>query len=1098
MSHGGEAGLRARLFGSFEVWANGAPISEWGSRRADQLLKLLLIFRERDFTTDQLVEFLYPGQDPEKVAGNVRAGIADLRRALEPDLARGTDSAFVLSPAKGRYALNAEALDWLDVEAFDDHLDRAQRRADQERWHESLQAYDDALTIYRDDLLIADVDQEWTAELRGRFRERFEDAQERRAECLERLGRFAEAVEALEDLLTQAPSRESAYRALMRCQAQLGNRAQVAQAFADCRAALDEHLATAPSAETEALHARLLEAPPPASEPAVPHNLPTPLTSTVGRERDLQALQSRLKEARLVTLTGVGGAGKTRLALETAWAVLDEYADGVWWVDLLGAGETAGSVGHAVADATAWHVEEGDPSVEERLVAGLGSKRMLLVMENCEHVVQTAAPLVRRLLEACPEVNVLATSREDLGVTGEVIYPVRPLDTPLPETSPNEMTGHSAVGLFVARAEASRPDLSLEEHDLEIVGEICRLLDGLPLAIEMAAAQLRSLPIAELRQRLRDQLQGLHHTRRTVPDRHRSLESVLAWSYAMLSEEEAALFRRLSAFEGRFQLQDVEAVCADDALEAGQIVSALGDLVRKSLVDFTSKVRGGHYRLLQTVRRFSEGLLVQDPDEAAAVDRRHSRHFLRLLADHARDLRQTRTVAVIEAIDEQRANVVKAWRTAVDARAFARLADAVDGLHRWCELRGRYGLAEELIESALAAVDKHRPATPCEAEVVRHLRGKLLARLGHLDDRRGRSDRAVRRLSEALPLAEEADDLDEAAWIHALWASIAHDQGEWDRAQDHLAQGEALYERMEDPWGLAQCRQTQAYWAYREGDFDATERLYREAYQLALEIGDRESMGKCLNNLGVLALTRGNYEAARTRYREALEVDRALDNRRSVAMVLTNLGEIAMELGDYDEAERRFEEGLSLRRQLGLPREIGFSLVFLSALHRERGEYDQAEARLDESLKIGREIDDPIVVSNSLHNLARLRLSQDAPDVACRILEEALRVAEAIEIAPLTLEVLSAVAEAFAKLDRPERAAELIGLIQSHPARHHLTDEAVDALWASLAEADGDASIHAGWARGRRIDLARGVERAQEVLPEGGLSVRTGGAASRR
>ena len=363
------------------------------------------------------------------------------------------------------------------------------------------------------------------------------------------------------------------------------------------------------------------------------HNLPTSLSSFVGRERELADVQARLAGARLLTLTGVGGCGKTRLALEVARAVLDRYADGVWLVELA---ELANAALVPQTVAAVFNLREmvGQP-ITTALATILRGRSLLLVIDNCEHLIDGCAQLVDALLCACPELRVLATSREALGITGEIGWRVPSLPVPDPQQLPpfSELQQNPAVRLFVERAAAVQPQFGLTERNAAAVAQVCQHLDGLPLALELAAARIEALTVDQLAARLDQRFRLLTGGNRTALPRQQTLHATLDWSYDLLSEPEPRLFNRLSVFAGGWTLEAAEAVCAGEGSEPEDVLDLLLRLVRKSLVIAEESGEGAaRYRLLETLRQYAHERLMA-AGETETVRRRHASYYLMLVDD---------------------------------------------------------------------------------------------------------------------------------------------------------------------------------------------------------------------------------------------------------------------------------------------------------------------------------------------------------------------------------------------------------------------------------------------------------------------------------
>jgi predicted ATPase/two-component SAPR family response regulator len=633
-----EGKLSVKLFGRFEVERNGIPIDskEWGRRKTQALFKFLLLQRGRVVTIDQILDALYPDSNPQKAAGNLRTHISRLRRILEPDLKRGQDSRFILN-VRGGYIFREDAPCWIDAEEFQHLALEGQKLETEQQWEEALRRYKQAVELYRGDLLIEDRYESWAEVLSRRWQERYLEVLSHLAECYAHLGRYEQAVECCQKILEIEPYRESAYRQLMLYLCWLGEQGKAIHAYKQCVQALQEHLAVRPSLKTRELWKQIRRgkiAPPPQE---IPHNLPTPIGRFIGRQRELKEMRDLLAEARILTITGVAGCGKTRLALQVAADLRKAYPGGVWWVELAPLSEPD-QIPRAIADALRLEIFPlGSSSILEALRKRLRAQRALLVLNDCEHLLVDCAQIIEDLLHSCPDLTVLATSRERLRVEGEISRSIPPLPLPPSEdpSSAAHLRQYDAIRFFEDRARTTQAGFTLTGENAPYVVQICRRLDGLPLALELAAAALQTLSLEELTWRLDDCFHLLIHGRRTAHTRHRSLRALFDWSYNLLSQSEKELFRRLSVFVGEFSLGEVEQVCLNEN-QAGHGLDLLWSLVEKSLVCVETPVRGGQtmrYRLLETVRAYGAKKL-EEAGEAEEYRQRY-RDFCRRLTKQA-------------------------------------------------------------------------------------------------------------------------------------------------------------------------------------------------------------------------------------------------------------------------------------------------------------------------------------------------------------------------------------------------------------------------------------------------------------------------------
>ncbi|MET0834810.1 MAG: BTAD domain-containing putative transcriptional regulator, partial [Actinomycetota bacterium] len=584
------------ILGPLEVRDGPAPVRVPGAKER-ALLADLLVNAGRVVPADRLVEDLWGDDPPGNPANTLQGRVSALRRALGP-----AGGALVTRPPG--YLLEAGP-EQVDAGRFERLVAEATAAAAGEGPRAARQL-EEALGLWRGPALAEFADQPWAQAEAARLEELRLAATEALVELRLTAGGHAGLVGELEGLVAAHPTRERLRGQLMVALYRSGRQADALGAYQQAREVLAEELGIDPSPELQRLHHQILLQDP-ALEAAVPdralprHNLPERLTSLVGREGELREVAKLVEEHRLVTVTGPGGAGKTSLAVALAERLAAGYPDGVWLVELAALREPA-LLGEAVAAVLGLDEAAGTgtppPSRAERLASFVPDKAMLLVLDNCEHLVEACAGLARRLLEAGPRLRVLATSREVLGVPGEVVWPIPPLAVPAAAddtdagtaedarqaTAPEALAGFDAVRLFVERAASADPGFVLDAASAPVVAELCRRLDGLPLAIELAAARTRALPPVELAARLEDRFRLLAGGARALDPRQQTLRATVDWSWDLLEERDRRLLRRLSVFSGGWTVAAAEAVCGGDGLEAAEILDGLFRLVDRSLI----------------------------------------------------------------------------------------------------------------------------------------------------------------------------------------------------------------------------------------------------------------------------------------------------------------------------------------------------------------------------------------------------------------------------------------------------------------------------------------------------------------------------------
>ncbi len=673
------------------------------------------------------------------------------------------------------------------------------------------------------------------------------------------------------------------------------------------------------------------EFPPLRSLDVLPNNLPRQLTSFVGRTKELTEIKSRLADTSLLTLTGSGGAGKTRLALQVAADLVESFTDGVWLVELTPLSDPA-LVTQTVA--TTLGVREEQRPLIQTLLDYLKPKSLLLVPDNCEHVLSASASLIQTLLQSCPRLRVLATSQEALGVMGEVTYRVPSLSMPDPDRLPplTHLTEFESIRLFVDRAAVNRPGFELTAANAAAMAQICARLDGIPLAIELAAARVKVLSVDEIAARLDDRFRLLTGGSRTAPPRHQTLRAALDWSYDLLADEERILLRRLSVFAGGWILPAGEAVCAGDGCEPSEVLDVLTRLVDRSLVIVENlEGRDTWYRLLETVRLYARAKLVAAGEEEV-VRRRHRDWYLQF-AEHAeRELQGPALESWLERLEAEHDNIraaLESCRADPNPEYGLRLAGAV--WHFW-EVRGYLTEGREWLESALAK----------GTGVLSTARVKALNGAGILALVQGDFPRAVALGEESLDLSRKLGDKRGIASCLNILGLDACRLEKYDRAAQFGEESLALSREAGDKWGVAGARLTLGLVARGQGDYARASTLLEESVRQFRQLGDKWASTITLNNLGLVLREMGEYQRAQTVLEETLALFQELGDRWGIAFSLANLGIVAWDRQEYDRAARLFEESLPLRKELRDRRGIATSLTGLAVVAVGLGQAERA------------------------------------------------------------------------------------------------------------------------------------------------------------
>jgi len=760
----------------------------------------------------------------------------------------------------------------------------------------------------------------------------------------------------------------------------------------------------------ESTHADLKAALAAADDPGVGlRALPAETSSFVGREHELAELRSLLGRTRLLTLAGTGGAGKTRLAFELARSEQHGFADGVALIELAAVADGA-SV--AVAAAAAMDLRA---LPEERLVdaicAFLAEHAVLVVLDNCEHVIAASAELVDAILRAAPRVTVLATSREPLRLMGEVVFRVPSLTIPNPERqiSPEELLEYESVRLFVDRAAAVAPGFAIDGRTAGHVARICFRLDGLPLALELAAGRLGALGPGTISERLDDRFRLLQAGSRTAPTRQQTLLATLQWSHDLLDEDERVLFRRLAVFAGGFQLDAAETVCADDALAARDIADVLARLVEKSLVSAGDRSGEWRYSLLETVREYARERL-NEAGEAKDAARRHARWATKLaererdsplLEPEAANLRSALTTLLEIDPHEALRFCVAVWPfwmrridlaearrrlAAVLAAAPDRTALRIEALRASAAIDFRAGSLSAGIEPAMEAYEIAQELHDPHAE-ARAL--QFLAEFGvAMDDGESAREWAERSLTFARQNGLAAA---EALSVYTVGVSRWM-VGDLERADDLLVDSLNLFRAVDgntptpSPVNISETR------VWGDGDTSPLGIVFEDTLQPFFEISSAAATGYVLANLATIARLRRDVDRADRLLRESRALFAELGDDRGDASALGRRGFFELELGDVDEARACLERSLEIRRRLHDRRAVGLTLSGLGLVETVAGDHARAELRLAEAREIFRRAGDRWGLAHALWRTADLERARDRLDDAWAALTEARQV----------------------------------------------------------------------------------------------------------
>ncbi|MFI1223758.1 MULTISPECIES: BTAD domain-containing putative transcriptional regulator [unclassified Streptomyces] len=1072
----GDARLRITLLGTFEA-SRGETVLPVPGARLQRLVVRLALAGGRPVGQRTLIEAIWPEQSPAGPTHALQALVSRLRRAF--------GGAGAVVQAAGGYRLDVDARD-VDVLRFE-HLAAAGRERLRERDpHGAAARLGEALALWgghpgSEPLAVAAVEPASATRLAQASLEAVLDL----AEAELAVGSAGRAAARLNVLLTEDPLHERAVALLMDALAAQGRQAEALARYARFRERLADALGTDPGAALRERHLRLLRAqqpePPAPAEPAAsaqrPSNLPAPLTSFIGREDDLARIDTLLAAGRLVTVLGPGGAGKTRLALEAARAQLPAHRDGAWLVDLAPVTEP-GKVGGAVLAAiglrgSAFFDGPGrrgeTPDDVDALADQLDGRACLLVIDNCEHVIDVAAHLISALLLRCAGLRVLATSREPLAVDGEALVPLGPLPLPAPDAGIEQVRDAPAVRLFTERAAAMRPGFEVDDRHVVDVLRIVRGLDGLPLALELAAARLRTLSLTDLADGLSDRFALLTTGHRTASSRHRTLRGVIAWSWDLLDEDARTVADRIAVLPGSVTPASAAAVCTGTTVPVHSIPGLLADLVDRSLVQLAPDT--GRYRMLETIREYGRERLAAHHTLVGVRDLA-ARYLADLVAHYDPLTRGPRQLDALHTLRAEHDNVIAALRHLCDTGAAdAAVALAVDLTWYW-QIRGSHDDAVHWLGKTLALPTGHPGVRHDIAQAMLQLNART-GRSALFNDHVHEGSQDLRRLTGRLlghrellgpvgalttvqlALLHRTDESE--AFIRSvvdgpdIWlagyarisrAHAAENRGDLGRARDDVAAALHCFTRAGDHWAVATALPLRSLLRQYDGELDDALADLREAERLAGAFGALSPGDEIF-----LALRQFDLLVRLGRTVQATEMitgirERALRSALPEPAILLDARESRLHLqtGDPDRAGRLIDAAEAGVREQG-PHLGGHGRALIAAV---RGELCIERA------------DGPAAAHALHHAYAAAIHSRDLP------------------IAATVAVTVAGLAELY---EHHHDAAVILGAAARLRGAHDLTDPQIGALHTRARTALGDTGFSTAYAAGRRLDVAAALAR---------------------
>jgi non-specific serine/threonine protein kinase len=687
------------------------------------------------------------------------------------------------------------------------------------------------------------------------------------------------------------------------------------------------------------------------------------ISNFIGREIEIRHINDSLETAALITLTGTGGSGKTRLALQAGAEVIDNFADGVWFIELAELND--GDLLAQVIGRTFGLDENSGNKPDEALIEFLKKKEALLIIDNCEHIIDASAMLTEKLLASCPRLKIISTSREAMKINGEKIIRVDSLTTPDPlELATSETVSQfEAVRLFIDRALAVDSNFQVNNDNAPALAEICHRLDGIPLAIELAAARTKVLPLEKINDRLSDRFKLLTGGKRTVLPRQQTLRAMIDWSYDLLNEDEKLLFRRLSVFAGGWTLEAAEEICSDEYLDSYDLIDILTGLLDKSLITSKDDSENMRFGMLETIRQYAKEMA----GDISATREKHSEYFRKITL--AADVLEGKIdmIAWAKSIDGDIANIKRAiFRSLKDNSQ--RAVEMLSSIGEYWVLRGYY---REGYITCKKVLEFNEIIDPLQRSMAIYAMGHMASILGNMQESRKLGE-------ECLALSRIAGDKYAIANACSLVglshsSSMKHDDESWERYEEALQ----LFSELGSRYNKASVLYNMSFVAAKRSDKELSQKLKKEALEIYRELKNPVKIALTLTGLGSTELKQGNLEEARTYIQESLTVSEPTKDKYMTSINLVLLGCINSGTGDFDTAQKYFDESLKISKECGYVANIIPTLYHIGDAFFKSGDFDNAGKSYVESIKTGaeREIDFYLV-----HNIFGLGLIYFAKD----------------------------------------------------------------------------------------------------------------------
>jgi len=935
--------IKVYFFNEFNFYRDDELIAPklWPRRKVQTLFKVLALARGQVFTQEQLIDLLFPDLDPDKARQNLYNRISELRNFLEPKREKRTSSQFILRAGEHEYSFAKDAPCWLDTEAFLELATAGHDMLQSQHWGQALNSFQQALDLYQDDFLIEDLYEEWTLPHREYFQQEHLKILQAMGECHFQMGSFDLATNAYTQALEKSPTDEALYRCLMEAYALDGKTPKAIEVFRDCEQILQKQFGIEPNTDTQKLYHKIKNAEMGEPEKAVFHNLPLATTAFIGRKKELKDLDTLIgtSESRILTLVGPGGIGKTRLSIQAALASLNKFKDGVYFVDLSAIDQFELIINSIASVVSFTFKGEQDPIAQ--LAAYFQNKKVLIVLDNFEHVIE-GAETIAGLLEQSSQLHLLITSRTRLRLKGEATFEVPGLA--LNNNDDSSTDQQEALQLCMDCIQRVDPTFKLDHHTIPHLRKISDLVQGMPLAIELAMAWIRFLSIEEIAKEIESSANFLESDFRDLPERHQSLKAVFHSSWTLLSDQAQEGFMRLSVFRGGMTREASNEI-------SGTNLSTLSMLINNSLL---KRTKTGRFEFHELLRQFAEAQL--EENEQIRL-RGHHLDYYSKFATSANEKKQTpEQKNWLDKLDADYDNLRAALGWSIQSKQKDGTLSLVCDLSWYWNTRGLFKEGGSWINQALNLYDD-----PSSSLFAKGLLWK-----GTLSLYQGLYEVAQSCLEQSLSICKNNKDASGQAFALNGLGLIHHFQGDFSTALKFQEQSFEIRKMLGNKIDLAETYNNLAIIHHYRGNYTKAKNFHHQSYAIRKEVGDLNGIARSLGNLANIALDQGDIELAQKNYHACLEIGREIGDQRIITTSLGNIGEVFRSQKQYDKAKSYFKEKLTLDQNMRDRKAEASSHHSLGNVLSNLNDIELAFEHYQESLRMADEIGDKRMVLKNI------------------------------------------------------------------------------------------------------------------------------------